>query len=296
MSTENMKQTIGIIGGSGFVGRALKKLVPADSYTVRIISRQGQSLPATDYRSYQPEKPATLAHALEHCQVAINLVGLLNQRLFHPHDFIDAHVRLVENIVQACHQQNIRRYIHVSALNVAADAPSQYLRSKHQGECVVRASGLQTTIFRPSVIFGAEDSFINRFAGLLKLSPGLFPLACAQARLAPVYVDDVAQLIIKAIGDPSSIGQTMHLCGPRTYSLKELVEYTARLLGRSVRVVALPDALARMQASIVGIMPGRPFTIDNYLSLQVDSVCPEKTELCRSRLEDIAPGYIHGRR
>lgn len=291
-----MKKTIGIIGGSGFVGRALRELMPPPLYAVRIISRQSLSWPQTDCRIYKPEHPQTLAAALAGCQAVINLVGILNQRLFCRHDFTMAHVRLVDNIVKACQQQNIRRYIQISALNVAADAPSHYLRSKYQGELIARNSDLQTTIFRPSVIFGAGDSFINRFAGLLKLWPGPFPLAAAQTRLAPVYVGDLVQLIIQAIENPASIGQTMHVCGPRNYSLQELVEYTARLLGRPVRVIPLPDVLARIQACVAGIMPGRPFTMDNYLSLQVDAVCPQKTALCSSRLEDIAPDYVRSRR
>lgn len=216
--------------------------------------------------------------------------------MFHPQDFIDVHVRLVERVVGACQGRDVRRYLHLSALNVSADAPSEYLRSKHRGEQIVRSSGLSATLFRPSVIFGPGDDFINRFARLLKYAPGLFPLACPQTRLAPVYIGDLVRLMLEAIEDESLAGQTLSVCGPRSYTLKELVEYTAGLLGRRVSVIPLPDFLARMQARMLEWMPGRPFTMDNYLSLQLDSVCPEKTKLCTSRLEDVVPDYIHGRR
>lgn len=291
-----MEKQIGIVGGSGFVGQALAELLRAHGCTVRVISRRRLSLPETDYRVYRPEEPASLLHALEGCRAVVNLAGLLNRRLFHPQDFIDVHVRLVERVVGACQGRDVRRYLHLSALNVSADAPSEYLRSKHRGEQIVRSSGLSATLFRPSVIFGPGDDFINRFARLLKYAPGLFPLACPQTRLAPVYIGDLVRLMLEAIEDESLAGQTLSVCGPRSYTLKELVEYTAGLLGRRVSVIPLPDFLARMQARMLEWMPGRPFTMDNYLSLQLDSVCPEKTKLCTSRLEDVVPDYIHGRR
>lgn len=290
-----MEKPIGIVGGSGFVGHALVESLQAHGCATRIISRRRLPLPETDYRVYKPEKPATLRYALEGCWAVVNLAAVLNRRLFHQQDFTDVHVKLVERIVSASRVCKIRRYLHLSALNASAEGPSEYLRSKYQGEQIVRNSGLATTIFRPSVIFGPGDDFINRFARLLKYSPGLFPLACAQTRLAPVYIGDLVQLMLEAVKHPSLEGQTLSVCGPRTYTLRELVEYTSRLLERRVFVIPLPGFLARMQACMAGLVPGRPFTMDNYLSLQVDNVCPEKTKLCTSRLEDVAPDYTHGR-
>ena len=288
-----MKEQIGIIGGSGFVGRTLTELLCAHSYSVRTIGRRPQARDNQNFRAYTPGEPETLSRALQGCQVVINLVGILNQRLLHRQDFNDAHVRLVEQIVAACRQQKIHRLLHMSALNVSATGPGGYLQSKHRGEVIARNSGLQTTVFRPSVIFGRGDSFINRFARLLKRLPGPFPLACASTRFAPVYVGDVAQLMLEAISDPAASGRLVHVCGPRIYTSKEIVEYTASLLGKRTAVIALPDVLAKMQAHILGLMPGRPFTMDNYLSLQIDSVCSKKTACCVTRLEDIAPSYIH---
>ena len=290
-----MKKQIAIIGGSGFIGGALREALQNQSYAVRIISRRRLSIPEADCRIYNPEKPQTLFSALASCDAAVNLVGILNQRLFRPHDFTAVHVRLVESIIEACKRQNIRRYLHISALNVSADAPSRYLRSKYHGELIVRNSGLQTAIFRPSVVFGKGDSFINRFAGLLRILARPFPLACPKTRLAPVYVGDLVQLMLNSIENPPPPQHIMHVCGPRVYTLKELVEYTARELGRKPLIIPLPDALAKIQACIAGALPGRPFTMDNYRSLQLHSICPEKTTLCSTRLEDIVPGYIHER-
>ncbi|MDS4058686.1 MAG: complex I NDUFA9 subunit family protein, partial [Candidatus Contendobacter sp.] len=128
------------------------------------------------------------------------------------------------------------------------------------------------TCFKPSIIFAPNDNFLNQFANLIKRVPVL-PLACPNARFAPVYVGDVAAAFEKALEDDATIGQCYELCGPRVYTFKELVEDTARMLGLKRRVVGLPDALARLQAKILGVLPVKLFTMDNYLSLQVDSVC-----------------------
>ena len=290
-----MKKQIAIIGGSGFVGNALREALQNRSYAVRIISRRRLSIPETDCRIYNPEKPQTLVPALASCHVAVNLVGILNQRIFRRHEFNAVHVKLVESIIDACKRQKIRHYLHTSALNVSAEAPSRYLRSKYQGELIARNSGLRTAIFRPSVVFGRGDSFINRFAGLLRILARPFPLACPKTRLAPVYVGDLVQLMLDSIENPPAAQQIMHVCGPRIYTLQELVEYTAHELGRKALIIPLPETLAKIQALIAGALPGRPFTMDNYRSLQLHSICPEKTTLCGTRLEDIVPSYIHER-
>jgi NADH dehydrogenase len=186
----------------------------------------------------------------------------------------------------------------MSALHADAEAgASLYLRTKGEGEDRAHArTGLAVTSFRPSVIFGPGDSFFNRFSGLLKTAPGVFPLACAQARFAPVFVGDVVDAMAFAFANPDTAGRRYDLCGPRIYSLKELVEYTAGLIGRRVKVVELNDFGARLQARILQHAPGKPFTMDNYLSLQTDSVC-ERNALMELgvkpvSIETVAPSYV----
>jgi NADH dehydrogenase len=186
-------------------------------------------------------------------------------------------VQLVDILIDACREAGVRRLLHMSALNAdESKGSSEYLRSKGQGENRAHTRGqasIHVSSFRPSVIFGPGDSFFNRFAGLLRLSPGIFPLACPDSRFAPVYVGDVAEAFARALDDPTAFAQRYDLCGPRVFSLRELVAYTAGRLELRTRIVGLGDRLSRMQARLLGLLPGKPFTLDNYLSLQTDSVC-----------------------
>ena len=135
------------------------------------------------------------------------------------------------------------------------------------------APGLSVTSFRPSVVFGPGDGFFNRFATLLRLAPPLFPLACAQARFAPVYVGDLVEAMVRAVEDNKLGGQRLEICGPEVYTLQKLVQYTAGQIGKNTLVIGIPDFAARLQGYMLGLVPGKPFTIDNYYSLQKDSVC-----------------------
>jgi NADH dehydrogenase len=131
------------------------------------------------------------------------------------------------------------------------------------------------TIFRPSVIFGPADSLTNRFAGLLRLTLGWLPLARARARFAPVCVFDVADALMRALGEPASAGQTYELCGPQVMTLAEIVRLSARVAHLPCRIVPLPDVIARLQGLVMGMLPGKPFSLDNFRSLTLDSVCRE---------------------
>ena len=189
----------------------------------------------------------------------------------------------------------------MSALGAHLAAPSAYLRSKAQGEDAAHAQaqqGMQVSSFRPSVVFGPRDGLFSMLAGALRISPYCMPLACARSRLAPVYVADLTQAMISCLDDPNSYGQRYELCGPSTYTLAQLANYTARVLGLRRRVIALPDSLARIQAQLMELLPGSPFTMDNYLSLQVDSVCANngfaQFGITPTNLESVVPGYLLG--
>jgi uncharacterized protein YbjT (DUF2867 family) len=194
----------------------------------------------------------------------------------------------------------VRRLLHVSALKAAHDAPSEYLRSKAAGEQQIRAAeanGIQTTIFRPSVIFGRDDAFLNMFARLAQLSP-FIPLACPDARFQPIYVEDVAQAIAMSIDNRRTFSQTYDLCGPKTYRLQDLVAYVCSLRGLKRPIIRLSPAMSRLQASIFERLPGKLITRDNLRSMRVDNVCncafPSVFGFEPSAMEAVVPLYLAG--
>lgn len=291
-----------VFGGTGFVGRSLAARLLEAGYQVRIPTQHFYRhkdltvLPNVTLYPGDVHDPGFMRDVLRGCDAAINLVGLLNES--RRANFAAAHIALPEKIVTACHELGIPRLLHMSALNATPQAPSRYLRTKAAGEESVRASDLAFTLFRPSVIFGRRDGFLNRFAHLLRVAPGVFPLACPDARFQPVYVEDVTRAFVHALGAHRTHGETYALCGPRVYTLREIVEYLARLTHRRRRVIGLNDRLSRLQATIAEFLPGKPFSRDNYESLKVDSVCSgagalmEVFDIRPTPLEDIAPSFI----
>ncbi|MEO0580051.1 MAG: complex I NDUFA9 subunit family protein, partial [Pseudomonadota bacterium] len=229
------------------------------------------------------------------CDVAINLIGILNESGDNGRGFEHAHAELARKLVAACEAQGVRRLIQMSALRASADGPSYYLRSKAAAEEAIRDSQLDWTILQPSVVFGDEDSFTNRFAELLKLAKVL-PLARPNARFAPVYVGDVVEVMARAVNDETMIGQTYQLCGPRVYSLRELVDYIRETSGLGGVTVGLPDSLAKLQGRIMQWLPGQPFSMDNYRSLTVHSICDtngfKTLGIEPQSLEALAPAWL----
>ena len=270
--------TICVLGGTGFIGRHLVKRLHSEGYTVRILTRNVRrahhlhSVPQLQMRQVSDFEVATLNDAFADCQAVINLVGILNGS---PAAFDQAHAQLPANIVAAAAQTGVTHYLHMSALNANTEGPSEYLKSKGRGEVAALAGaqqGLHVTSLQPSVVFGPGDSFFNRFAGLLKFSP-FIPLACPNARFAPVYVGDVVEAFMGGLSREDTAGQCYELCGPKIYTLRELVQHSAQLIHRSRLIIGLPDGLSRLQAKVFERLPGQPFTMDNYLSMQIDSVC-----------------------
>ena len=243
--------------------------------------------------------PLDLEDLFGSADAVINLVGILHDSdSSQPYGrrFAAAHVELPRKIVAAMQRAGVRRLLHMSALKAASDAPSSYLRSKAAGEAlVVGAAGeIDATVFRPSVIFGPEDVFLNTFASLLKAFP-ILPIAGGKTRFQPVYVGDVAEAFIAALSDRTTIGKTYELCGPNVYTLKELVEYTGRLTGHPRPVIDLPGPLARLQACLLGLLPNPPMSPDNLRSLQVDNVTDGQFDFPgwqAQPLEAVAPTYL----
>jgi len=236
-----------------------------------------------------------LAQTLSGADAVINMVGILNESGRRGKGFHKAHVELTESVLEACRTAGVRRLIQVSALN-AGKGKSHYLRTKGEAETRIRSAGdIDSTILQPSVIFGAGDSFFTRFAGLLKVAPVL-PLACPEARMQPVWVGDVAAMATLALEDESTVGETLVLVGPRDYSLRELVEFTANAMGRKARIIGLPDWASRLQGRIMDFVPGKPFSTDNYLSLQTDNISDENSlprfGITPRSIESTVPQYL----
>lgn len=298
-----------MIGGSGFVGRCLTGRLAARGIEVTLPTRRLERakpvamLPTVRPLAADVHDPQVLRELVAEADAVINLVGILHDRdSSHPYGrrFAAAHAELPARIVAAMRATGVRRLLHMSALAAAPDAPSSYLRSKAAGEAAVLAAenDLQVTVFRPSVIFGPEDAFLNTFAGLLSALPCL-PLAGCAARFQPVYVGDVAAAFIAALDDAQTIGKTYELCGPQTYTLRQLVVYVRTQLGVRCPVICLPAPLARLQAELLGRLPRPPMSPDNLRSMQVDSVSDGLHDFPGWRpqaLAALAPAYLSARR
>jgi NADH dehydrogenase len=250
-------------------------------------------LPTVEVLQADVHDPVTLERLAAGSTAMINLVGILNEA--RRGDFDRAHVELARKAVAACRVAGVSRLLHMSALNADPSGPSRYLVSKGQAEAIVAGSDLDWTIFRPSVIFGREDSFLNLFARIERLLP-VVALASAEARFQPVWVGDVAAAILGALEDERTLRQRYALCGPRVYTLRELVAYVGELTGYNRPIVPLGARLSRLQARILEILPGKLMTRDNLASMTRDSVCdgeyPAGFGGAPQALEAIVPGYL----
>jgi NADH dehydrogenase len=290
-------QSVCILGGTGFVGRHIARLLCAQGWSVRIPTRNADkarqmlSSSPVEIVSADVHDAAQLAKLFAGMDAIINLVGILHER--GEQSFQRVHVELPRKVIEAARIAGVRRLLHMSALNAAPDGPSAYLRSKGEAEMAVQTGGLQATLFRPSVIFGAGDSFLTMFAKLAKWAPVL-PLACADAKFQPVWVENVAQAYLHSLNDASSIGQRYDLCGPRVYRLRELVRFAAACRGLHPLIVPLPKAMAYLQASVMEWLPVKLMTRDNFHSMQQDNVCNcvFPFGITPASLEDIAPQYL----
>jgi len=293
---------IALIGGTGFVGRHLTHHLHNLGYQCRVLTRRAHRHAelriSAEVVAVNPYDLEALSESLRGCDAVINLVGILNPAS-RKQGFREVHVQLTETVIEACHKAGIHRLLHMSALQAdQASGSSQYLRSKGEGENRAHTLGqpdIAVTSFQPSVIFGPDDSFLNRFASLLKI-PGPLPLACPGARFAPVYVLDVVQAFAKALEDRTTFGQRYELCGNEEFTLEEIVRLISFHTGRYKEIIRLSDWMSRLQANILQFAPGKPFTPDNYLSLRTASVCSqnglEELGIDATSLRDMAPRIL----
>jgi NADH dehydrogenase len=293
-----------VLGGGGFVGRTLVPKLVASGRQVTVLTRRPErrrhllTTPGVRLVRADVHNRAELEKYFSGMDAVINLVGILNE--FRYQKFRDVHVKLPGDIMRACWKASVPRLLHMSALNAdAGTGMSEYLRTKGEAEQLLHVDAgdhLHVTRFRPSVIFGPHDNFFNLFARLLRYSPWVFPLAAGQARLWPVYVEDVAQAFINTLENTSSYDQRYDLCGPHEYTLEELVKYTAQLAGYRRMIFSLGNRLSMLQAFLLEMAPGKPFTLDNFHSLQTAGNCQNdglsRLGIHKTPVEAVVPAYI----
>ena len=298
-------QSVCIIGGSGFLGSHVVHQLAARGIQVRVPTRRREHakslivLPTVDVVNADVHDPAALSRLVAGADAVISLAGILHES--RRGDFTRVHIELPRKIVDACREQGVGRLLHVSALKAAHDAPSNYLRSKAGGEQQIRVAqvgGIHTSVFRPSVIFGRGDSFLNLFARLVRLLPGV-ALASAQARFQPVFVEDVARVLVSSLDNARSFGEAYDLCGPKVYTLQELVAYVCAVVGVERPVLPLNDALSYLQAWAMEFLPVKLMTRDNYRSMKIDNVCdcpfPALFGVEPTPMEAVVPFYLADR-
>jgi len=307
-------QRVLVLGGSGFVGRAFceqwAQAHGAGGGRLIVPSRRREQakhlfpIPVVDVVQASVHDDATLQRLLVGVDAVVNLIAILHGT---PQQFEQVHVGLPQRLVQACVKAGVRRVLHISALGVPDDpgqAPSHYLRTKALGEQTLKAAGadLDVTVLRPSVIFGAHDRFLNLFAQLQAVAP-VVPLAGADARFQPVWVEDVARAMVVALQRSDTIGQTYECAGPEVLTLADLVRLAGRASGHPRVVIPVPEAVGRLQAAVMACLPGEPLMSgDNLDSMRVPNVATgtrpglDALGIAPASARAVAPTYLdHGR-
>jgi len=292
-----------VFGGSGFLGRYVVKRLAAHGYIVRVAVRDvegamflrpmgtvGQIVPL-----YAPvHEEAQVARATEGADVVINLVGILAES--HKGDFTRAHAEGAGRIARLAASSTATRVIHVSAIGADSGSASLYAKSKAAGEAAVLAAFPRATILRPSIVFGAEDSFFNRFAGMAAISP-VIPIVGGKTRFQPVYAGDVADAVMASL-DETAMGKLFELGGPEIKTFHELIAYMLKLIERNRRIVDLPVGIANIQAQFLQRLPGKLLTTDQIKQLQKDNVVADGVPdlaalgITPTRMDLILPAYL----
>ncbi len=295
-----MKQVC-VLGGSGFVGSAIVRQLSLAGYGVKVLTRRREAskhlilLSNVDVIECGVMDVAALAEALKGEDAVINLIGILHNSK--KASFNAMHAELPARLVKLCVKLGIKRLVHMSALQASQQAPSDYLKSKAEGEsAVLRANkNLDVTVFRPSIIFGRGDGFINLFATLVKLLPVIL-LAKPNAKFQPIYVEDVAHAFVASLDNVDTYGKAFDLGGPKVYTLRQLVAYVADTLGKKRPIIGLNNMLSYLQAFAMELLPVKLMTRDNVRSMEVDSICvtsfPAFLDFQPVALETIVPDYL----
>lgn len=295
-----MGQRVCVIGGSGFLGRAIAKQALAAGHAVTVGCRHPERARAMLVDGVRLKRVDVvdgrgIDEAIKGCDTVIYLVGLLFER--GRYNFQAAHVDGVEHVLAACQRAGVGQYLHMSALGAGAVPESRYAASKGDAEKHVRASGLNWTIFRPSIIYGAGDSFFSKFKAISSAFP-VMPVICGETRFQPVWVEDVARAFVSAIGNRHTAGQCYELGGPAAYSFKQLLEMMLDALGRKRLLLRLPNLAASLMATVGSLLPSPPLTKDQLILLEHDNVVSGEPFPALfgppARLEDVLPTFIFG--
>ena len=297
-----------VFGGGGFLGRYVVHALLKTGARVRVAERNPRdawylkaqaNLGQITWVAADVTRPETLARALSGADAVVNLVGSFANMDAVQH-------RGAANLASAAAMEGIKAFVHVSAIGANRDNPSLYGRSKGDGEAAVRQAIAEATILRPSIVFGREDAFVNRFAGLIRMLP-IVPVIGANARFQPVYVGDVAHTVAAALADRGQFGgRTFELGGPEIFTMLELNRWIADRIGRARTFLPVPDSIAGLLASATGWLPGAPITRDQWLMLQSDNVVTPDAQglsafgIAPTPLDAVAPGWLvqyrrHGR-
>ena len=293
-----------VFGGAGFIGRYVVKRLARQGHIVRVAGRDPEAARALKPMGAVGQivplacpitDEAAVARALAGADFAVNLVGLLAEQ--RPGDFARVHAEGAGRIARLAAAAGLRRLVHVSAIGADPASPSRYAATKGEGEAAVRAAFPATSILRPSIVFGAEDGFFNRFGQLAMLSP-VMPVIAGDTKFQPVYVADVADAVTAALVRTDAAGQTYELGGPRVWSFRELLAYILKETHRKRLLLDVPMPLARLQARVLERLPGKLLTCDQLLLLAHDNIVhsgmPGLAELgvAPTPVELVVPTYL----
>jgi len=265
-----------LTGGSGFIGRHVQKTLLQKGHEIRLLThrREVGAEDGVELVEGDVTRPETFAGNVAGCDATINLVGIIREFPGRGICFERLHVDATRHIIDAARGAGVSRHIQMSALGSMPGALSGYHRSKYRAEEVVRESGLPWTIFRPSIVFGPEDDFVNKLAGYIRSFPAMPVIGDGKYRLQPIAVDDVARCFALALEMPETAGRTFELCGPDRLSYNDMLDTIGRALGRP-RVTKIHNPLGLMKA-VVPLLQGFsffPITMDQILMLTEENIC-----------------------
>jgi NADH dehydrogenase len=292
---------IAVLGGSGFVGSAMVNKLSESGYCVQVLTRHRETskhlilIPNVNVVECDVMNNDALKLALNDCDAVINLIGILHES--RKVTFKKIHADFPKSVANVCASIGIHRLIQMSALQANIHAPSAYLRSKGLGEALLlnEFKALNVTIFRPSIIFGRGDGFINLFAKLIQILPVIL-LAKPNAKFQPIYVEDVAAAFVAAIENSSTYGKSYDLAGPKVYTLIEIIRFVSATLKKKRVVIGLNNLFSYMQAFAMEMLPIKLMTRDNIKSMEVDSTSaapfPEFLKFRPVPMESVVPDYL----
>ena len=271
-------QLVCIFGGGGFLGRYISQQLLSHGARVRVAERDPKNamhikplgnLGQTQFASADVTKKDSVIRAVHGCDAVINLVGILDG------DFDKVHIAGSRNVAEAAAEAGCSALVQISAIGADTRSPSDYGRTKGEAEQAVRGAFSSAIIMRPSIVFGREDQFINRFAGMIKMMP-IVPIIGGDTKFQPIFVGDMAQAVATALENPSQYaGQIFELGGPEVITMSDLNRRIAKMTQRNRGFIEIPDFAAKLMATFTGFLPGAPITSDQFKMLQKDNIVSE---------------------